>query len=286
MNKIDFIGFIECRNANPNGDIDEDNRPRQNDDGYGYMTDVCIKRRIKDCVKTLKADNPRYKLYIENDRIPLETKANKFVEENGTYEKIKEMSAEEKFKMVKNGFKAEYFDIRTFGGVISSFTKDKYLDGQMRGCVQISFAQSLDPISPEQLTISRVSVQTEKDAKEKSSELGKKWIVPYGVYMFNGHIDPFAAEKNGFTEEDKETLFDAIMKMYDFNQSASSTGMSVLKIFILEHENQLGKCGFRKIMNALKIERNDAGNSYISCPYNIYFDITSLPDGIHVTCME
>lgn len=286
MNKIDFIGLIECRNANPNGNIDEDNRPRQNDDGYGYMTDVCIKRRIKDCAKILKADDPRYKLYIENDRIPLETKTNKFIEENGTYEKIKEMSTEEKFEMVKNGFKTEYFDIRAFGGVISSFTKDKYLDGQMRGCVQISFAQSLDTISPEQLTISRVSVQTEKDAEEKSSELGKKWIVPYGVYMFEGHINPFVADKNGFTEKDKEVLFESILKMYEYNQSASSTGISVLKLFIFEHENQLGKCNFRKIMDTLKIQRNDMENSYISCPYNISVDAALLPDGINVTCME
>ena len=126
MNKIDFIGFIECRNANPNGDIDNANCPRQNDDGYGYMTDVCIKRRIKDCAKILKLGEPHYKLYIENDRIPLETKANAFVEENGGYEKIKEMSTEEKFELVKTGFKSEYFDIRTFGGVISSFGFEKY----------------------------------------------------------------------------------------------------------------------------------------------------------------
>lgn len=286
MNKIDFIGFIECRNANPNGDIDEAGRPRQNDDGFGYMTDVCIKRRIKECAKILKQGDPRYKLYIDNDRIALETKAEKFVVENGGGELIKKMSTKEKADLVKDKFKAEYFDIRTFGGVISSFIKEKYLDGQIRGCVQISFAQSLDIISPEQLTISRVSVQTEKDSKEKNKELGKKWIVPYGIYMFEGHINPFAAEKNGFTEEDKNILFESILKMYDYELSSSSTGISVLKIFIFEHGNQLGKCSFRNIMECLEINKNESGNLYISCPYDISVNYSILPDGIKAICMK
>lgn len=285
MNKIDFIGFIECKNANPNGDIDIDNQPRQNDNGYGYMTDVCIKRRIKDCAAILKHGEPNYNLYIVNDGLSLESKTANFVEGSGGYENISNMSSEEKHELVKRDFKGKYFDIRTFGGVITSFTKDKYLDGQIRGAVQISFAESLEEIYPEQITISRVSIQTEKDAETKKTELGKKWIVPYAVYMFEGHINPFVADKNGFTEEDKNILFDAIMGMYEQNQSASSTGMSVLKLYVFEHSSQLGSCSFKKIKDSIKIQKNE-DLPIGKCPYEISVDKGLLPDNLTVDCYE
>lgn len=285
MNKIDFIGFIECKNANPNGDIDIDNQPRQNDNGYGYMTDVCIKRRIKDCAAILKHGEPNYNLYIVNDGLSLESKAANFVEGSGGYENISNMSPEEKHELVKRDFKGKYFDIRTFGGVITSFTKDKYLDEQIRGAVQISFAESLEEIYPEQITISRVSIQTEKDAETKKTELGKKWIVPYAVYMFEGHINPFVADKNGFTEEDKNILFDAIMGMYEQNQSASSTGMSVLKLYVFEHSSQLGSCSFKKVKDSIKIQKNE-DSPIGKCPYEISVDKSLLPDNLTVDCYE
>lgn len=285
MNKIDFIGFIECRNANPNGTIDMNNQPRQNNNGYGYMTDVCIKRRIKDCAAILKQGESGYNLYIVNDGLSLESKATSFVNDNGGYEKIANMSPEEKQELVKAGFIARYFDIRTFGGVITSFIKDKYLDGQIRGAVQISFAESLEEIFPEQITISRVSIQTEKDAKTKKTELGKKWIVPYAVYMFEGHINPFVADKNGFTEDDKNTLFDAIMGMYEQYHSASSTGMSVLKLYVFEHNSQLGSCSFKKIKDSIKIQKNE-DSPIGKHPYEISVDKSLLPDNLIVDCYE
>lgn len=285
MNKIDFIGFIECRNANPNGDINMENRPHQNDSGFGYMTDVCIKRRIKDCAAMLKQGIPGYSLYITNDGIPLERKANEFVKESGGYEKISEMSAEEKHDLIKREFAGRYFDIRAFGGVVASFVKDKYLDGQLRGAVQISFAESLEEIFPEQITISRVSIQTEKDAETKKTELGKKWMVPYGVYIFEGHINPFFAEKNGFSEEDKELLFQSIMNMYEYHNSASSTGMSVLKLFVFEHQSKLGNCSFRNIKNSVRISGTDE-SGFGKCPYKIEIDKSVLPESLEVKCFE
>lgn len=285
MNKIDFIGFIECRNANPNGDIDMDNQPRQNDDGFGYMTDVCIKRRIKDCAALLKQGDPGYSLYIVNDGLSLESKAAAFVEGSGGYEKIGDMSPEEKQELVKCDFIGNYFDIRAFGGVITSFTKDRYLDGQIRGAVQISFAESLEEIFPEQITVSRVSIQMEKDAENKNTELGKKWIVPYAVYMFEGHISPFIADKNGFTEDDKDVLFDAIMRMYDLNQSAASTGISVLKLYVFEHQSKLGDCSFKKIKDSIVVKKND-DTEFGRCPYDISVDKNVLPGKIAVQCFE
>ena len=284
MNKIDFVCFLEVRNCNPNGDIDMDNQPRQNDNGFGYMTDYCIKRKIRDCVAMIKENEPCYEIYIADDNVALETKAMSFVEENGGYDNIKNLSEQERFELVKNGFKKKYYDVRTFGAVVTSFTKDKYLDGQIRGAVQIGFAESLEEIMPQKVTISRVSVQTEKDLKEKKSELGSKWIVPYAVYKFSGSINPFTADRNGFTEDDKELLFNAILKMCDLNNSSSKTGMSLLKMYVFEHSSRLGDCNFNKISNSFCIEKtvSDLGK----CGYNIDIAKDKIPSTVTVTCFD
>lgn len=284
MNKIDFIGFIDVKNCNPNGDIDMENRPRQNDNGFGFMTDVCIKHNIRQAVSIIKNNDPQYNIYIMDDNIALESKSNEFINNNGGYDNIKKLSTKERFDLVKNGFMKNYFDVRAFGAVVTSFTKDKYLDGQIRGAVQIGFAESLEEIIPQKVTISRVSIQTEKDLKEKKTELGNKWIIPHAIYKFEGHINPFIADKNGFTEEDKNVLFDAIMNMFDLSNSSSKTGMSMLKLFVFEHSSQLGDCNFNKISNAISIEKTLA-NLGDYC-YNIEMISDKLPSSIKVSCMD
>lgn len=284
MNKIDFIGFIEVKNSNPNGDIDMDNQPRQHDDGYGYMTDVCIKRKIRDSVALLKEGEPRYNLYIANDETALESKAMSVITENGGYEKIKEMSYDAKHTFIKDEFADKYFDVRAFGAVVTTFTKDKYLDGQIKGPVQISFADSIEEITVEQLTISRVAIQTEKDLKEKKQELGKKWIIPYAVYRFEGHISANVADKTGFDDEDKDVLIEAIWKMYDNNLSSSSAGISMQKLFVFEHSSKYGDCNFRKLSNAIHIDKiqPEIGKPY----YEINLIDGVVPDSIKVNILE
>lgn len=284
MNKIDFVCFVEVKNCNPNGDIDMGNQPRQNTSGFGYMTDVSIKRKIRDCVSFIKENDPDYDIYIANDNVALESKAMEFVSENGGYDKIKELSEKERFELVKNRFKKKYFDVRTFGAVVTSFTKSKFLDGQIRGAVQIGFAESLEEILPQEVTISRVSIQTEKDLEEKKTELGNKWIVPYAVYKFEGHINPFIADKNGFTEEDKDVLFNAISRMFDLNTTSSKTGMSMLKMYIFEHSSRLGDCNFAKISNAINV--NKTISELGECRYDIEVMKDMFPSTIEVTCID
>lgn len=284
MNKIDFIGFIEVRNSNPNGDIDMDNQPRQHDDGYGYMTDVCLKRKIRDSVALLKEGEPRYNLYIANDEMALESKAMSVITDNGGYERIKEMAPEEKHAFVKKEFINKYFDVRAFGAVVTTFTKDKYLDGQIKGPVQITFADSIEEITVEQLTISRVAIQTEKDLKEKKQELGKKWVVPYAVYKFEGHISANVADKTGFNEEDKDVLLEAIWKMYENNKSSSSAGISMLKLFVFEHSSKYGDCNFRKLSNAIHVNKihPEIGKPY----YDVNLIESDIPSSIKVDVFE
>lgn len=280
MKKIDFIGFIEVRNANPNGDIDFDNQPRQDVDGYGYMTDVCIKRKIRDTITLLNEGKSGYDMFVNRDGIALETKAMTPVINNGGFEHFKDMSPEEKHEFVKEEFMKQYYDVRAFGAVVPSYTKAHWQDAQIQGPVQISFAESLEPVQPEQITISRISIQTEKDLKEKNTELGKKWIVPYAVYKFEGHISANLAEQTGFTEEDKEALLEAIWRMYDYNHSASKTGIDMLKLFVFEHDSKLGNCKFRKLDEAIIVEKTQ--NKIGREQYSIEIDEEKVPESVKV----
>ena len=194
------------------------------------------------------------------------------------------MSVQEKDELVRNEFKKKYFDVRTFGAVVTSFTKEKYLDGQIKGAVQIGFAESLEEITPQCITISRVAIQTEKDLKQKQNELGNKWIVPYAVYRFEGHINPFVADKNGFTEEDKNVLLEAIWKMYECNQSASSAGISMMKLITFEHSSRLGDCNFNKLLNSIQIEK--VNSEFTGNSYDIKVLKDNIPNSVSVSVFE
>lgn len=254
MNKVDFVGFIEVRNSNPNGDVNMGNMPRQNDYGYGYMTDVCLKRKIRDAVALNMQGTEGYDLYIQNDYVALQTKAMEPVDaiDEKTFE---EMSAEEKSAYLKEYMLRKYFDIRTFGAVITTYTTNKWADGQVKGPVQISFAESLEPIEPAEITITRVDVSTEKDKATKDHEMGIKWIVPYGMYRFEGHVSADLANKAGFSDEDLEALLSGIWNMYENNKSASQGDITVKNLFVFKHSSRLGNCRFSDLDKLIRIEK-------------------------------
>ena len=251
MKKVDFLCYVTAHNCNPNGDLADGNRPKQDlDTGLGLMTDVCIKRRIRDAVYLMKEGKDGYDLYIKDDHIALETKVAGSVSELDP-EKLMELSASERDKKIKDKLCSQYFDIRTFGAAVTYLTTKRYCDGQLNGAVQVSFAESLHPINPINVTLTRVDVSTEADLKKKDREIGSKWIVPYGVYKFEGHVSANVAEKNGFSEEDLEVLIQAILKMYDFGYSSSKTGMEVSKLIVFRHGSKYGDCSFRTLREAI-----------------------------------
>lgn len=254
MKKVDFVGFIEVRNSNPNGDVDMGNMPRQNDDGYGYMTDACIKRKIRDAVALNMQGAEGYDLYIQNDYVALQTKAMEPVNAMDA-EKFEMMSADEKSAYLREYMLKKYFDIRTFGAVITTYTTNKWTDGQVKGPVQISFAESVEPIEPTEITITRVDVSTEKDKAAKDHEMGTKWIVPYGMYRFEGHVSADLANKAGFTDEDLEALLDGIWNMYENNKSAAQSDITVKNLFVFKHDSRLGNCRFSDLDKLIHIER-------------------------------
>ena len=274
-NKIDMIGYITVRNSNPNGDIDMDNMPRQDLDGYGLISDVCIKRSIRDNVGLLYGDQEGYDIYIKDDGIALESKVNECLPDLG---KGKELKGTEYESIVKKKLCEKYFDIRAFGAVITGLSKISGGSGQLKGPVGVTFADSLEPIEPQELTISRVAVQTEKDREKKSRELGKKWIVPYAVYRFEVHISVAAAERTGFTEEDLSILIEAIRTMYENHHTSSKNDISIADLFVFRHDSKLGNCPMSKLASLIKVDKvvPEIGRAY----YDISISEDDIPKGI------
>ena len=239
-NRYEFVVLFDVENGNPNGDPDAGNMPRIDpESGLGLVTDVCLKRKIRNYVEMVKEDSKGYEIYIKED-VPLNRSDRKAYESIGIEEtddkKIKE--AVKKLKKtdpdvdikLRDYMCDNFYDIRTFGAVMTTFVKAALNCGQVRGPVQIGFARSIDPIISQEVTITRVAITTEKDAEKKNTEMGRKCIVPYGLYRAEGYISANLARKvTGFSEDDLELLWEAIINMFENDHSAARGKMAVMK---------------------------------------------------------
>ena len=204
-------------NGNPNGDPDNGNAPRVDlDTGHGIVTDVCLKRKIRNYVETVRENEAGYQIYIK-EGVPLNASdALAFAELSIDEKKIPALKKDDPSldMKIRDFMCSRFFDIRTFGAVMTTFVKANLNCGQVRGPVQFSFAKSVDPIIPQSLTITRVAITTEKDAEKKKTEMGRKEIVPYGLYRAEGFVSANLARKvTGFSEDDLELLWEAILNM-------------------------------------------------------------------------
>ena len=209
-NRYEFVVLFDVENGNPNGDPDAGNMPRIDPEtGYGLVTDVCLKRKIRNYVETIKEGQTGYRIYVK-EGVPL----NRSDEEACQYvgvepSKLKDAKkTKEKLDVLLRDFMcSNFYDIRTFGAVMTTFVKGALSCGQVRGPVQLGFARSVDPILPQEVTITRVAITTEADAEKKGTEMGRKYIVPYGLYRVEGYVSATLAKKTtGFSEEDLELL--------------------------------------------------------------------------------
>ena len=260
-NRYEFVVLFDVENGNPNGDPDAGNLPRIDpESGYGIVTDVCLKRKIRNYVETLKEDQPGYKIYIRED-VPLNRSDNTAYIELGTDEKgIKELKKKDPLvdQKIRDFMCRNFFDIRTFGAVMTTFVKAALNCGQVRGPVQLGFARSIDPIVSQEVTITRVAITTEKDAENKSTEMGRKNIVPYALYRAEGYISANLARKStGFSEEDLELLWDAIINMFGIDHSAARGKMAVRRLIVFKHSKELGDCPAYKLFDAVEVKRNE-----------------------------
>ena len=289
-NRYEFVVLFDVENGNPNGDPDAGNMPRIDpESGYGLVTDVCLKRKIRNYVETVKEDEEGYKIYIK-ENVPLNRSDNlafAYLGING--EKTKDLKKNDPDADVKiRDFMCKnFYDIRTFGAVMTTFVKSHLNCGQVRGPVQLGFARSIDPIVSQEVTITRVAITTEDDAADKNTEMGRKSIVPYGLYRAEGYVSANLARKvTGFSEEDLELLWEAIINMFEHDHSAARGKMAVRELIVFKHSKELGDCPAYKLFDAVEVKRQD-GVEYARkySDYSVAIYKEQIPETVEVIRM-
>jgi len=291
MNRHDFVYIFDVRDANPNGDPDAGNLPRVDPEtGHGLVTDVCLKRKIRNYVALTKQQEgarPQgkgYRIYFQEGAV-----LNRFHDEAWIDVYKRADPPKGKSRLPKDGQKAKelvefmcrnFYDIRTFGAVMSTEVNC----GQVRGPVQLSFARSVESIVTAEHAITRSSVTNERDL-EKERTMGRKFTVPYAVYVAHGFVNPFLALQTGFTEDDLTLLWEALLNAFQFDQSAArpAGSMAARKLIVFEHSSQLGDAPSHVLFDAVSVERKqgiDVPRSFGD--YEVRLDRERIPRNITV----
>ena len=276
-NRYDFIMLFDVENGNPNGDPDAGNTPRIDaESGYGFVTDVCLKRKIRNYVELVKDTEPGYNILVKADK-SLNTK---FAEAYDAAELKKGQKGKnpDDVQAARSFMCKNYYDVRMFGAVMS--TGDNPC-GIVRGPVQINFARSVSPINIQDITITRQARTTDDRMETGSTEMGKKSIVPYALYRAEGYVSAALANKvTGLSEDDLELLWTAIINMFEEDHSAARGKMCMRKLIVFKHDNILGNCPSHILFDKVKVEE-------IACPprkfddYKITVD-AEMPDGVEL----
>lgn len=246
-NRYEFVLLFDVENGNPNGDPDMGNMPRIDPQtGHGLVTDVCLKRKIRDYVDLVKSDVPGYEIYVKSGVVLNEQNKKAY-----DYVGIEPTSKKPKDDELTRFMCQNFFDIRTFGAVMATEVNC----GQVRGPVQLNFARSIDPIFQQEVTITRQAVTNEKDI-EKGQTMGKKQIVPYALYRAEGYISAHLAQKTtGFSEEDLDLFWEGLVNMFEHDHSASRGKLSARKLIVFKHDTPLGCCQSHILFDKVKVER-------------------------------
>lgn len=279
-NRYEFVLLYDVENGNPNGDPDAGNMPRIDPEtGYGIVTDVCLKRKIRNYIEMVARDKPGYRIYVK-EGIPLNQNHQEAYLAIGAQPGQNASLADvEKARqwMCKN-----FFDVRTFGAVMS--TGDNC--GQVRGPVQLNFSRSLDPISQQEVTITRQTVTRIEEAN-KERTMGRKHIVPYGLYRVEGYISAKLASDptkgTGFSEEDLELFWEALLNMFEHDRSAARGKMAVRKLIVFKHESELGNAPAHKLFERVHVSRKSQANPPRSFDdYEVTIDKDNCPEGVTI----
>lgn len=286
-NRIDFVYIFDVQNGNPNGDPDAANAPRVDaEDMHGIVTDVCLKRKVRNYVQTIVAEDDKnefqegYDIFVK-DKAVLDA----LVEKIYDYESVIKIKDKDKKKEeAKNLLCKNFFDIRTFGQVIATTGKQD----QVRGPIQLTFARSVDEITPRPLSITRCAVTKEEkntetdDVRQKERTMGRKNIVPYGLYICHGFISANLAQQTGFSEEDLQLFWDALKNMFDVDRSAARGLMSAQKLIVFKHDSVLGNAPANKLFDLVKVEKVCDGAPRSFSDYTVTIDKEGLPANVTV----
>jgi CRISPR-associated protein Csd2 len=286
-NRYEFVLLYDVENGNPNGDPDAGNMPRIDPEtGHGIVTDVCLKRKIRNYVELKQEDKEGYKIYIK-ENIPLNSQhETAYIATNtpipSNKDEIKGVRNDTgKIQELRQWMCANFFDIRTFGAVMNTDVPA----GIVRGPVQINFSRSIDPISQLEASITRVTV-TRKD-EEKTTEMGRKHYIPYGLYRAEGYVSAKLANEDrkgtGFSEDDLELLWEALINMFEHDHSAARGKMAVRKLIVFKHDSDLGNAPSHLLFDRVTVEKNeDANPSRRFGDYTVKVDKENLPTGVEI----
>lgn len=271
-NRYDFIYLFDVEDGNPNGDPDAGNMPRVDaETGEGLVTDVCLKRKVRNYVQTVKGAQPPYDIFIKEGSVLGNT-----IAENTKDEKPGKDSRE---IMCRN-----FYDVRAFGAVMSLKKKNA---GQVRGPIQLTFARSISPIVTAEHTITRMAVADDKDTKEEDfgtrQTMGRKYTVPYGLYLTHGYISANLAKQTGFNEDDLKLFWEALKNMFDVDHSAARGMMCPRKLIVFKHDSELGNAPSYQLFDLVKVTQKDLSRPPRSFDdYKVTIDKDSLPQGVEI----
>lgn len=246
----EFVLLFDVKNGNPNGDPDASNQPRIDPETrQGLVTDVALKRKVRDYITLTRGEQDGYRVFIQT-----EDALNTLIERAGEEVDIEPSSNPSRSdqRTVREWLCNEYFDIRMFGAVLSTGDLNA---GQVRGPFQIAFAESIDPILPMDLTITRQARTTEERMETGETEMGRKAIVPYGLYRAHGYYNPYLAADTNVTENDLEIFWEALANMFEFDRSAARGEMATRGLLIFSHENKLGSAPAHKLLESVTVEK-------------------------------
>ena len=283
-NRYDFVLVFDVRDGNPNGDPDAGNLPRLDaESGHGLVTDVSLKRKVRNFVGLVKGETPPFDIYVKEKAVLNQAHEKAYIaigaEEELKGDKKRKGSGDTVDK-ARQWMCANFFDVRTFGAVMSLGTNC----GQVRGPVQLTFARSVDPVIAQEHSITRMAVATEAEAEKQQGDnrtMGRKHTVPYGIYVAHGFVSSFLAKQTGFGEEDLELLWQALEQMFEHDRSAARGEMSTRGLYVFKHDSELGNAHAHSLFDRIKIKRKDDVDVPRSFgDYEVSVDEAGLPAGV------
>lgn len=277
-NRYEFVLLFDVKNGNPNGDPDAGNLPRIDPEtSHGIVTDVCLKRKVRNYVELVKQEEDGYRIYVQEKAILSERR-------KPAYEAIKEKDEDKQIEKAREWMCRNFYDVRTFGAVMS--TKENNC-GQVRGPVQFAFARSIEPICPLEATITRMAVETAKEAKSQSGDnrtMGRKAYVPYALYRAHGFISAAFAKNTGFSEEDLALFWEALRNMFEHDRSAARGEMATRKLIVFKHASELGNAHAHKLFEIVSVQRRPGldGPARSFDDYVVEIKKDSIPEGVEL----
>jgi CRISPR-associated protein Csd2 len=252
-NRHEFVLFYDVENGNPNGDPDSGNMPRLDPEtSHGIVTDVCIKRKIRNYVEVAKENVEGFDIYVR-ENVVLNAQHQRAYDALGIKREPRKLPKDKELARQLTEFMcAHFYDIRTFGAVMSTDVNA----GVVRGPVQLNFSRSVDPVLQQEITITRVAITKEEDAEKKEHEMGRKQIIPYGLYRLEGYVSAKLAEKTGFSGDDLDLLWDALVNMFEFDHSAARGKMSSRALYVFRHESAFGNAPSNVLFDLIVAEKD------------------------------